>query len=140
MVEMKINPHIAQYTVVVTGRLLATFSLLQGLNIIVGGPDRWAGRSFAVALLLPGAPPTWGVILFLFGLISMYGSIRGRFTPVVVGSFGSAVWCAFFTLSMGITALSDRLAATTGVFTYGALAILFVLVGVAYKESRKQRS
>lgn len=139
MPELKLDARACQIVVSQTGRLLATFAILQGLNIIAGGPQRWAGQSFSVALMLPGAPPTWGVILTVLGAVGLIGSLRGRYRPVYFSMYGSAIWCVFFAAGFGLAAITTPTAATTGVWAYGTLAVLYVLIGVVYRESRKTR-
>lgn len=135
--ELTLNPRLAQWIVQSIGRLLATFAILQGLNITFGGARRWGTDAFVIAMLVPGAPPTWGVVLLILGIIALVGSLKARFTPVVIGMLGGSVWCGFFALSFAISTLRNENAATTGVWAYGAFAVLFALIAVAYKESRK---
>lgn len=137
--DLKIDPRVGQFFVQTVCRLLATFAILQGLNITFGGRNRWAGDSFAVALMLPGAPPTWGVILTLLGVSALAGSLTGRYTPVIVGMYGASIWSGFFAITFGLSAVSNPLASTTGVWAYGTFAVLFILVAHAFKESRKSR-
>ncbi len=134
-----INPLVAQFTFVFATRILGAFACIQGLNIILGGKDRWTGQGYAVALLLPGAPPSWGVILLATGLISIMGSVIKKNTVAMAGLYLSAIWSAFFSLSFAIASVEYPLAGTTGIWTYATLAFLYALFGVGHKESQKAR-
>lgn len=135
--ELTLDARLAQWIVQGTMRLLATYAILQGGNIILGGVERWSADAFAVAKLLPGAPPSWGVLLFVCGVVALAGSLKGRHTPVVAGMLGCSVWSGFFALSFFIVMFQNPRASSTGVFAYGTFCILFALMAVAYRESRK---
>lgn len=137
--ELTINPRLAQFAVQLAGRVLSWFAILQGSFIIFGGLDRWSSPSFAAALLLPGSPPSWGIILVILGLSALVGSHMARLRPVIFGMFGGAAWCAFFAMAFGVTAMQNSLASTTGVWAYGLIGTLYGLIGLTYRQSRKLR-
>lgn len=133
--ELVLNPRIAQWTVQSAARLLATFAVVQGVAILIGGAIRWSAPAFRVALQLPGAPASWGLALLLSGALALAGSLlRGRRTTVV-GMYAIAVWCGFFALAF-LGAYGDPHASTTGVSAYGALMVLSILLASAYRASK----
>lgn len=139
MTELKINPRVAQVAVQMTARLIATFAIVQGITIIVGGPHRWSGLSYAVALKAPGAPASWGFALLAFGITALAGSLRDRVDVVAVGTFLTGLWCFFFSLSFATGAWLYRDANTTAMWTYGLLTIICSVVATAYHQSRESR-
>lgn len=138
--ETTLDARIAQWTTQALARLLATFALLQGGNIIVGGRARWSAESFTIALTVPGAPPSWGWALALPGALALAGSLLARRTIVMVGLFAVGVWCAFFALSFAATALTSVTSATTGVFAYGTMAAAAITIAMAYRVSKRWSS
>jgi hypothetical protein len=134
-----LNPQIARWMLQAITRLIGTYAILQGIVIIIGGRERWSGKSFAVALTVPGAPATWGVVLMLCGLLTLLGTfVRVRLAGprvALVGTMGIAAWCLFFAASLLLTALADHRASTTGIGTYLLFAILAAILAVAYLHS-----
>lgn len=135
--EPTISPRVAQYSVLFTSRLLSFFALLQGLSIILGGESRWSSRAFAVALLFPGSPPSWGVVLGVGGIASLIGSYAGKHRLITIGHFICSAWSVFLCLSFALAAFLDELASITGVWAYAFMAVAYALFGVTYKEARK---
>lgn len=134
--SLKIDVGLALWTVEAATRLLATFSFVQGVNIIIGGEARWAEPHYSTALSVPGAPQTWGYILMTCGAIALGGSLLGRTRAVAFGSGLCSVWCAFFALSVLRSVSENPTAATTPLVTYAALTVAFALVGTTYWQSR----
>jgi hypothetical protein len=91
-------------------RILATWAVIHGLLVILGGIGRWNGPVYQFVRLLPGSPYTWGVILMLGGFLALYASIRGVDYVIKInkntivsyriiknaGLWIIAVWCALF--------------------------------------------
>lgn len=137
MTELKINPRVAQVAVQMTARLIATFAIIQGVTIIIGGPHRWSGLSYSVALKAPGAPASWGIVLLLFGVAALAGSLLDRLELVTWGVFLTGLWCLFFALSFATGAWLYRDANTTAMWTYGLLTVLCSVIAAAYHQSRE---
>lgn len=135
--EAGIDPRLAQWTVQAVCRLLSTYAVVQGLNIVLSDSARWSTVSFTVALGLPGAPATWGFALLTFGAVALVGSLFGMCRPVMFGLVGGAVWCVFFAWSFFASSLEFPDASATGAIVYCALGILFVLIAVVYCKSGK---
>lgn len=135
--EVSINPKIAQVAVQMTARLLATFAVVEGVVIIIGGRGRWSDLGHQVALAVPGAPATWGVALLVAGAIAFVGSVMDRMHTVALGLFLGGIWSFFFSVAFGASAVLYDQATTTAAWTYGALAIIYFLISVAYHQSRR---
>lgn len=135
--ELRLDARLAQWGVQAGARTLATFAAIQGLNILVSPRARWEGPSFSTALSMPGAPPSWGVVIIAAGLLMLTGSLLGRLVPVIIGSWISATWCTFFAFSFAKAALDVETAGTTGFFAYAGFAVLFMGVATIYSTSRK---
>jgi len=131
----QLHPQIAQWTVQALTRLLATFAIIQGVAIVVGGPGRWRGPSFTTALSVPGAPASWGIVLGVLGTVALLGTFTRHHTATGIAAIGIGAWSMFFATSFVITAARYEGAATTGIFTYGQLCVASVVLGVAYAKS-----
>lgn len=138
--ELKINPRLAQYVVQLLGRLLAGFAVLQGALIVVSDVDRWSSPAYQIALKLPGAPPTWGIALLIFGITAFIGTYMCRYALVILGMFACSVWSVFFMICLIDAAILDGHASTQGIVSNGFLALLFALVGTTYRQSRRLKN
>ena len=134
--ELRLSPTVAQWVVQALTRLLATFAIIQGAFIIMGGPERWRAPSFAAAMTVPGAPASWGWALAALGALTLAGTFTAHMRVTAVSAIGIGAWCLFFAISFTITALRDPSAATTGVWAYGTFAVAGSTLGVAYYQSR----
>lgn len=134
--ELVLQPRIAQWTTQAFARLLATFAILQGMTIMLGGERRWSESQYDTAQLVPGAPGSWGVILFLTGAVALYGSLTCRLRVAVGGLVAAGVWCAFFAIALAEAILTIPGAAATPFTTYSILTVAFMLAAAAYWQSR----
>jgi len=132
----RLDPHVAQWVVQAATRLTSTFAIVQGVAIVGGGPARWQGPAFATALTVPGAPGSWGVVLFLFGAAGLAGTFTYRERLVAAGMTGICAWCMFFAMSFVKTAHENSRAATTGIWAYGFICIVALLLAGAYLQSQ----
>jgi len=134
--ELRLDPSVAQWTVQALTRLLATFALVQGASIIVGGPGRWRGPAFALALTAPGAPASWGVALLLCGGVALGCTFANAHTGTFWSMLALGTWALFFAVSFAVTAMRNPHAATTGVWAYFTFSIASCTLGSAYRQSR----
>jgi hypothetical protein len=137
MPELRLDARLAQWVVQALTRLLATYAILQGVFIVLGGRERWTGRSLATALLLPGAPASWGVVLAFFGVLCLLGTFTTRMTLTAAGAFGIGAWSIFFAASQLITFFQAPNVPTTGIFTYSHLAVSACVLAWLYWKSRR---
>ena len=132
----RLAPDLAQWTVQALTRLTATYAVVQGAGIIIGGPDRWGSRALRVALSVPGAPASWGWALLGLGILTLALTFYNRHRLVLVSMFGIATWSMFFAVSLTPSVLEQgSRVATTGPLTYGFIAVAACVLGVAYRQS-----
>lgn len=136
MPERRLPPDLAQWVVQALSRLLATFAILQGAAIILGGRDRWQGSGFTVAMTVPGAPATWGWALLGFGAAALWATWAPKRRVAAVALTGIGAWCLFFAGSFVKVVLDIPNAPTTGIFTYGFMAVFACVLAVAYRRSQ----
>jgi hypothetical protein len=134
--ENSIDHRIAQWTVQAVARATATFAILQGANIVVGGRLRWSSEAYATALLLPGAPASGGVVLLLAGLATLVGSLLGRQAPVAAGLFSTGAWSGFFALAFLRAQTSSPTASSTAFWSYALIGLVSLILAMAYWRSR----
>lgn len=135
--ERKLNPVITMWSVQALTRLTATFAILQGIAIIVGGPERWRGLSFQIALMVPGSPPTWGYLILVAGIVAAVGTFTGSMRAVSYSMFIATAWSGMFAITFIIGAILHGESALTAIVTYSMIAIWFAILGVVYRESQK---
>lgn len=139
MPERRLHPAVSQWILLSLTRLFATYAILQGAAIIVGGRDRWRGPSFATALEVPGAPESWGWALGVFGAVALYGTFRSLMATTALAMFLVGVWSTFFAGSFVVSLFRVENAATSGIFTYGCMAVTSYVLAVGYWQSRAGR-
>ena len=125
--------------VTIISRALATYAVVQGLQIILLDDNRWSGPAFRTALTLPGAPDTWGAMLALSGALALTGSLFRQMTLTAVGHFLAAVWSVFFAGTVAREAVVNANAPTTGIVVYGLTALLFLVVSTGAWQLRQPR-
>ena len=136
MHELNLSPDIARWVVQALARWWGTVAIAVGMLIILGGEERWSSPSFAAALLVPGAPASWGLVVATFGALTLVGSFTPRLKVTAAGLFGVAVWCLFFAGAMLKTALDNPGAASTGAAVYTGVAVTTLVLCAAYWRSR----
>ena len=115
--------------------VLVLFAIVRGGSMFFEGAERWQEGSHAVALLLPGAPPTWGVALFVSGLVGLVALRTGRYRLLFHALYGTAFWCTLFTVAFVASVAQNPNAAGGGIWTYSFFALLYVVAGTAVRES-----
>lgn len=131
----RLDPDLSRWVVQALTRLLASYAIVQGFVIIIGGPRRWGSPTLAVAMQVPGAPATWGIVLMVFGAFALLGTftVQLRLVAWSIGLVGA--WCMFFSVSQLIVVSHDQRAGTTGVGTYATLAVVALVLAVAYRKA-----
>ena len=140
MSERQLSPRIAQWTVQALTRLFATFGLVQGVFIVIGGAGRWQAPGLAVAMLVPGAPATWGVAIGIIGAIALYGTFRSMLRVTAYAMIAMGAWCLFFATSLILVVIHNDRVATTGVWTYLLASITACTLSAAYLQSRSYQT
>jgi hypothetical protein len=130
----RLDPELSRWVVQAMARLLATYAIIQGVVIVTGGAQRWGSPALAIALQVPGAPATWGVVLGTCGAIALGGTflVNMRLTAAALWLIGA--WCMFFAISQLLVVVKDNHAGTTGVGTYAVLSIAASVLAVSYRR------
>lgn len=125
--ELVVDPHVAQWLVRTVTRAVATYAVVVGVTILLGGPTRFAGLSYRAAIETPGAPESWGISIVIAGLLMLIGSIWAKPVLIGVGAVLGAIWALLFATAFGIAALWFDEANTTAPWAY---LLIFVLCGL----------
>jgi hypothetical protein len=134
--EYDLSPIVTMWAVQALSRLLATAGVLLGLNVIFR-PAWTDGGIYHTALMLPGAPPSWGWLILVCSANIAVGQVTRKMTCTAVGHFAAAVWATFFGLSILKSFLAYPTIPTGGVVTYMTIAIAHLVIGAAYFGSRR---
>jgi hypothetical protein len=127
----------AQWAVTQGSRLLSLFAILQGVFIVLTEPSRWASPGFTYALAVPGAPPTWGWVILLAGLVSAYGGILHKLIYIVIGFYASAVWSFFFAGVFGKAFMDIPSSSGLGLIIFAILGVMYAGMAEVYRNTRK---
>jgi hypothetical protein len=109
----------------VTTWALSLWSVYYGTATIVGGKQRWAAAAYETALLVPGAPESWGITLLLGGVISIIGWLTHSRILLIIGSGIGFFWSIGFAISLMITLAGNPTVGFGGFGTYILLAVMF---------------
>lgn len=88
--------------------------ILQGLLILLGGPERWTSPTLLVLAEFPGGPDAWGAFAWGFGLAIVGGSWARLFYLKALGLVGLSIWCFAFATGAFKAALYDGGGTTAG--------------------------
>ena len=133
--ERAVDPHVAQWAVRTLTRIVSTYAVAVGVTILLGGRPRFSSVSYEVAAHVPGAPWSWGVTIIAAGVICIAGTLLGQALLTSIGGFLAACWSALFAIAFAAAAYRQPGANTTAMWTYCALALVFmVIAGVHYAE------
>lgn len=119
--------------------VMASYAILQGILIIVGGPDRFAALGYSAAMQLPGAPESWGVAILLAGVTAFWGVKTRTYRLGGLGMLLAALWSLMFAIAFCISATRYPEANLTAIAAYGKDAILFTLMASAYRDMWHQQ-
>ena len=133
----RLSPDLSQWTVQSLTRLTATYAILQGCGIVLGGRDRWGSQALRIALAVPGAPASWGWVLLGLGVLALALTFHRRSRGVLFAMLGIASWSMFFAVALTPTVVENgSRVATTGPLTYAFIAVTACVLGMAYRRSR----
>lgn len=111
--------------------IMAVYAMIQGILVIIGGPDRFSALGYRTAMIVPGAPASWGWVLLAFGIISFVGIKNRMYRVGYLGMFGAGTWSFCFGGAFLISAVQYPEANLTAVATYGKDGVIFVLMAMA---------
>lgn len=133
--EYELDPIAALWAVQALSRLLATAGFILGLNVIFR--PGWDGHQiYATALMLPGAPPSWGWAILLCSITIGFGQWRRKMSCTAAGHFAAAIWAMFFGLSILKTFWDTPTIPTGGIVTYFTIAVTHLVIAMTYRASR----
>lgn len=134
----RIDPAAAQWLIQSLTRMLATYAVIQGVGIILGGSARWEGNpALAAALSFPGAPASWGFVLGGCGLVTLTGTFVSA-RAARYGASGISAWSLFFALTLAQNVIDSPKASTTGPGTYAFLGFTAAFLAVAYRNATQK--
>ena len=134
--ERAVDPHVSQWAVRTISRIAATYAIVIGITILVGGAPRFGSVSYEVARNIPGAPWSWGVAILAAGAVLLVGTLIGSPLTSALGAFVAASWSLMFAIAFALAAQHNPLANTTGQWTYGMIAMIFMVVAGVHLAGR----
>ena len=134
-----VEAHGAGITLIFLAYALTAYALVRGASILLEDVDRWGGDGFSIALLLPGAPPTWGTIYLLAGVLSTIGLLKKNLSRLLTaGLYIAGGWTLFFAVTFIISAAQSPLAPLGSIWTNIFVSIFYIVVAVGVREVRKE--
>jgi len=118
------------------GAVLALYAITQAVILIFAGKDRFSAPGWTVAMQIPGAPHSWGVVLGLAGLVLATAVAKEHWRVASWAAFGAGVWSMFFAVTFYLSAMNSGQASLTGIPTYLQNALIFVILGVTLRSLR----
>jgi hypothetical protein len=120
-----IEPSVAAGFTRLTAIAILTFAAIYGMVTIIGGAGRWSTPAYDVAMQVPGAPQSWGVVLLGSALMGLLG-FAVRLLPIIwIGFAGCTVWSGCFAWCVGVVAARNPQVGWGGVIIWLFLAALF---------------
>jgi hypothetical protein len=116
-----------------SGFVMACYAMLQGSLVILGGPHRFAQIGYKTAMIIPGAPASWGWALLIFGILAFVGLKNRMYNVGMIGMFGAGVWSFAFGGAFLVSSIQYPEANLTAMVTYGKDAVLFILMAVVHR-------
>ena len=115
-----------------------SYSLIQGLGILLGGDLRWDATTYSVVRTAPGAPETWGWGAILLGVLILTGSLLRRWRMKAVGLLGLSGWSLAFSYGFTVAIWRESTAATTAGVAYAYICVSTAIL-VWIDEARAPR-
>lgn len=115
-----------------SGFVMAIYAIGLGITILVGGPLRFSQAGYRAAMIIPGAPASWGWALLIFGALAFFGLKNRVYGLGAIGMFLSGVWCFAFGGAFLVSAMQYPEANLTGMTAYGKDGVIFVLMAVVH--------
>ena len=104
------------------------FAIVYGTVVIAGGAERWSAPQFRTALMVPGAPESWGIVLVTFGTVSLIATFVGRAATAGIGSATIGFWWTLLASAFLVEARSSVVTSWTAVVSGYAFAALYYSV------------
>ena len=108
--------------------IFACYAMIQGILIIIGGASRFSESGYYAAMLIPGAPASWGWVLFVCGVTAFSGVRNRMYKLASFGMFGAGSWSMGFAISSLISSIEYPNTNLTAFAVYTKDAVLFLLL------------
>lgn len=116
-----------------SGFVMASYAIFQGVLIILGGRARFSQVGYITAMLLPGAPASWGVVLLIGGTLAFVGLKNRKYMIGATGMAICGVWSFAFGGAFLISAIQHSNANLTAMAAYGKDGVLFILMASVHR-------
>lgn len=113
--------------------MMAAYSMLLGMLIIVGGPSLFSAIGDKAALYLTGGPASWGIVLLVAGMLAFFGLKNRQYMVGVWGMFISGTWCFAFGGALLISSIQDLNSDLTAVVAFSKDGVLFIMMAMAQR-------
>lgn len=113
---------------------LATYNVAGGLFLTFQDRDIWGLPVYDTAKELPGSPPSWGVLMFLAGLMIFAGMGMGKHVVLKCGAALGGLWNFFFAITLADEVYKGSIGAQP-IVLYGFLVLGHIIVFYTYKGS-----
>lgn len=120
--------------------ILAVYGVIQSMAILLGGVGRFSAPGYYYALQVPGAPPTWGLVLLPASVAAVWGVRTSSYRVARFAFYAMALWSAFFAISFLLSAVNSPTANFTAIAVYGKDAVMFILVAEFYRRHRRNKA
>lgn len=121
-----------------TIQALAVISLLVGVAILVGGPERFNhSAALVTASQVPGGWITWGVLAVLVGAWTLGSSHHWHRRGVMYGLLAQSIFFMFWTVTLTVSCFQQPNAPMTGIAVYGGYSVACSICFVTGHELRR---
>lgn len=112
--------------------LAATWAVGYGLSLILQDRGIWASAVYDTARLVPGSPPSWGIILSVGGLMMFVGMHLGRRGLMRYGAWIGLLWHFFFVVSLSKEVIEGDMSMSP-VVNYTVAFVAYAILIVTYR-------
>ena len=116
-----------------SGFLMATYSILLGMLIIVGGPSLVEAIGDKAGTYLPGGPASWGIVLLVAGMLAFFGLKNRQYMVGAWGMFISGTWFFAFGGAFLISSIQHPNSDLTATVAFGKDGVLFITMATAQR-------
>lgn len=126
--EQALDPHVAQWAWRLLTAVGSVYAVVIGVSILLGGKPRFTAPAYQIALRIPGAPWTWGIIILASGLLLAAGIFLGQARVIAAGGLFATLWSGMFSVPFAIALQQNKGANATGVWSYVFIAVVFMVI------------
>lgn len=128
-----------------TSILLIGLALSMGIFTVIGHEQRWAAPAYKMALMVPGAPESWGWALIALSVFTVYGyynshrnvgfgvdAARPGFWFLVAGFFLMGMWWLFFGITFFVQFIDNSAVSINGALVEFMLTLMCIQKSMLY--------